>query len=118
MNGLDPLETKQLIALTQEKIIPLRDVPKHLPPRPNGKKLHISACYRWIGPGIRGIRLESIKVGGTTCTSLEAIQRFSERLTQQFLPKNVGVAGGRSTLQPERTAVAARLAIELGIDRA
>ena len=30
--------------------------------------------------GLRGIVLETIQVGGTTCTSQESLQRFFERL--------------------------------------
>lgn len=64
-----------------ENLIPLRDVPRCLPPRPNGKRLHISAVYRWTLRGVKGVRLETVKIGGTTYTSREAIQRFSERLS-------------------------------------
>lgn len=70
-----------MIDTASEALIPLRDVPRCLPVRPNGKRLHISAVYRWTLRGIRGVVLESIRVGGTTYTSREALQRFSERLT-------------------------------------
>lgn len=59
----------------------LRDVPRHLPVRPNGKRLHISAVYRWTMRGVKGVRLETMKLGGSTYTSREALQRFSERLS-------------------------------------
>ena len=70
-----------MIDLTQEELVAIRDVPKHLPPRPTGKRVHISAVYRWLLRGIRGVRLESLKIGGTTYTSKEALQRFADRLT-------------------------------------
>jgi len=70
-----------MIDLTQEELVPIRNVPKHLPPRPTGKRVHISAVYRWLLRGIRGIRLESLKIGGTTYTSKEALQRFADRLS-------------------------------------
>jgi hypothetical protein len=66
-----------VIDLASEQLVSLHDVPKLLPPRPNGKRVHISAIYRWVQRGIRGIRLEVIRVGGTTYTSREALQRFS-----------------------------------------
>ena len=69
-----------MIDISQETLIPIRDVPRRLPPRPNGKRVHISAVYRWIGRGIRGRVLESIKIGGSTYTSIEALQRFADRL--------------------------------------
>ena len=70
-----------MIDTSTENLIALRDVPRCLPPRSNGKRLHISAVYRWSLRGIRGVRLETVKVGGTTYTSREAIQRFSERMS-------------------------------------
>ena len=70
-----------MIDLAQEELVAIRDVPKHLPPRPTGKRVHISAVYRWLLRGIRGVRLESLKIGGTTYTSKEALQRFADQLT-------------------------------------
>lgn len=70
-----------MIDLAAEKLIPLRDVPSCLPLRPNGNRLHISAVYRWTLRGIKGVVLETVRIGGTTYTSREALQRFSERLT-------------------------------------
>ena len=72
-----------MIDIGEETLIPLREAPKHLPSRPNGKRIHISACYRWIGRGVRGVRLESIKIGGTTYTSKEALQRFADQSSAQ-----------------------------------
>jgi hypothetical protein len=66
-----------VIDLASEQLVSLHDVPKLLPPRPNGKRVHISAVYRWVQRGIRGTRLEVIRVGGTTYTSREALQRFA-----------------------------------------
>ena len=69
-----------MVDITQESLVPLREVPRHLPPRPNGKRVHISACYRWVSRGVRGVRLEAIRIGGSTFTSLEALQRFADHL--------------------------------------
>lgn len=66
-----------MIDIGNEQLISLRDVPKLLPARGNGKRLHISAVYRWAQRGLRGNRLEVIRVGGTTYTSREALQRFA-----------------------------------------
>ncbi len=41
------------------------------------------ALYRWATEGLRGVHLETIQVGGTLCTSIEALQRFFERLGQR-----------------------------------
>ncbi|MBA5868341.1 MAG: DUF1580 domain-containing protein [Nitrospira sp. CR1.3] len=70
-----------MIDFSKEHLIPLRDVPRHLPPRPHGGRLHVSACYRWVLRGLRGVVLESIRIGGATYTSIEALQRFGDALS-------------------------------------
>ncbi len=72
-----------MINLSSETLISIREAPRHLPKRPNGKRIHISACYRWISRGVRGVRLDSIKIGGSTYTSTEALQRFADRLSAE-----------------------------------
>jgi hypothetical protein len=103
-----------MIDITQETLIPLREAPRRLPPRPNGKRIHISACYRWISRGVRGVRLEAIRIGGTTYTSLEALQRFGQRIDGDSTP------GPEESLPPRgrqreiaRASIAARA--ELGL---
>ena len=71
------LPESAVIDIGNEQLVSLRDVPKLLPARGNGKRVHISAVYRWVQRGIRGTRLEVIRVGGTTYTSREALQRFA-----------------------------------------
>ena len=75
-----------MIDPAHEQPIPLADVPKEirwLPRRRTGKKHHISTIFRWASRGVRGIRLETISVGGTKCTSEEALKRFFARLDGQ-----------------------------------
>lgn len=70
--------------LYYEDLIPLSKVPEHLPYRLSGKKLHISTIYRWASPrGLRGVRLETAQIGGSRYTSVEALMRFSSRITNQ-----------------------------------
>jgi hypothetical protein len=66
-----------LIDIGTEQLVSLHEVPRLLPARGSGKRIHISAVYRWVQRGIRGTRLEVIRVGGTTYTSREALQRFA-----------------------------------------
>ena len=70
-----------MIDISNENLIPLREVPRCLPLRPTGRRIHISAVYRWMARGFRGVRLESVKIGGTTYTSKEAMQRFADQLS-------------------------------------
>ena len=52
------------------------EVANHVPGRP-----HPSTIWRWHRQGVHGIRLETVLVGGTRYSSVEAVQRFIERTT-------------------------------------
>lgn len=59
-----------------EQFIPLTEVPEHLPIRRKGKKIHISTVWRWASKGVGGRKLQTWRVGGTTCTTPSAIDEF------------------------------------------
>ena len=77
---------------TSESLLSLTQATKGLPRRRRGKKPHISTLYRWSTAGCRGVVLETVQIGGTRCTSKEALGRFFRKLTQ-----NSGLESG----QPE-----------------
>jgi hypothetical protein len=64
-----------------EFVFPLAHGPAEAPKLRQGHKIHVSTFHRWATVGCRGILLETIQVGGTRCTSREALQRFFEALT-------------------------------------
>jgi hypothetical protein len=75
-----------MISIKSEVVIPLSQVGEHCPCRRAGKKVHPSTAHRWAVTGCAAedgerVNLETIRVGGTTCTSVEALQRFFERLS-------------------------------------
>ena len=70
-----------MIDIATENVISFSDTPPHVPRRRGGKRPNLSTIYRWSQNGLKGVRLESIQVGGTKCTSIEALQRFFDRLT-------------------------------------
>lgn len=72
-----------MIDLKTERVISFKDARRHLPRRRRGKRPSIETLYRWANPGLHGIKLETIQVGGTLCTSLEALQRFFEKLSER-----------------------------------
>ena len=47
----------------------------------DGKRPHLATLYRWATRGCRGIRLETLTIGGTMCTSEDALLRFIRRLS-------------------------------------
>ena len=102
-----------MIDIEREHLIAIRDVPRHLPPKGNGRRLHISAVYRWMSRGVRGVVLESVRIGGTAYTTREALQRFADRLNDT---RGGPTPRSRTTLTRKRQLERAerRLAEELG----
>jgi hypothetical protein len=91
----------------EEQIVPPVIAAKDVPGRRGGKKTHVSTIYRWMTVGCKGIVLESIQVGGTLCTSREALQRFFDRLSAQ---RQAGSPAGEQTRPTTgRRTVAQRL---------
>lgn len=86
-----------MIDTTVENPIPLTQAAADLPRRRRGRKTHVSTLFRWTTAGCRGVVLESIQVGGTRCTSREALQRFFERLS---LPRHAGAANVKPITPP------------------
>lgn len=79
-------EFRMAIDVFTEEVLTFPQATKRLPHLRSGKKLHISTIWRWTVAGKKCpdgsvTRLETIKIGGSTCTSLEALQRFFTRLT-------------------------------------
>ncbi|MEI8371872.1 MAG: DUF1580 domain-containing protein [Planctomycetota bacterium] len=69
------------IDITTETVIAPTRATHLCPERRRGVRPNVATIYRWMMNGVRGIRLESIVVGGTRCTSVEAMQRFFDTLT-------------------------------------
>jgi hypothetical protein len=72
-----------MIDIRAEELLTLRDAAQFCPPRRQGKRAHPSCLYRWARDGVRGVRLEVLCAGATTCTSIEALQRFFNELTEK-----------------------------------
>ena len=71
---------------TAEAPIPLKDVPrlpwlKKFLRAGSGRKLAFSTLWRWTHTGIDGVKLETVRIGDTLCTSEEALKRFFCRTT-------------------------------------
>ncbi|MCH8043694.1 MAG: DUF1580 domain-containing protein [Planctomycetes bacterium] len=71
-----------MIDLTKEELLTLSEAAGLLPPRRKGKRPHPTTLFRWASNGLRGEKLEVLRVGDTTCTSIAALQRFFRRLTE------------------------------------
>jgi hypothetical protein len=78
-----------MIDLTSERLIPLAEAAKMVPPARRGKKTHLSTLLRWVLKGAKApdgtlVKLEALRVGGRWMTSREAIQRFALALTPRL----------------------------------
>ena len=69
------------IDIATEEVETLTELCKSLPKRRGGKRPNLCTAYRWTNEGVRGVRLDFIMVGGTRCSSRQALQRFFDALT-------------------------------------
>jgi hypothetical protein len=60
----------------------LTQLPIHTPTGPGGRTIHYSTALRWVVRGVRGVKLDAIRLGGRWVTSLEALNRFATKLTK------------------------------------
>ena len=78
--------------LLKEDCIPFSQTARKLPKVRGKKHPSPSTIWRWARHGCRNrktgelIRLEYIKIGGTNCTSMEALARFFARLRDDDPP--------------------------------
>lgn len=69
------------IDIHSDELLTFRDLAKALPPRRQGRPIHLSTIHRWRSRGLRGIKLEAVRIGGAWHTSWEAFARFCRALT-------------------------------------
>src|SRR5262245_18591306 len=86
-----------MIDSASETLVSLAQAADELPRRRRGRKTHVSTLYRWATVGCRGVILESSQIGGTRCTSREALQRFYTCLSDG---RRAGAFGGQSGSGP------------------
>jgi hypothetical protein len=60
------------------ELIPLSRVPnlRWLPRRRRGAKLSYTCLWRWATKGVSGVVLQTVRVGGTPCTTESDLQHF------------------------------------------
>ncbi len=69
-----------MITVGCEDVMTLTEATRILPRRRRRRPVNVSTLHRWATRGLRGVHLETIQVGGTKCTSREALQRFFDAL--------------------------------------
>ena len=86
------LENPELLE-GKEDLIPMSTAGKHVPP----KGVNRSTVERWTRIGVKGIKLETVRVGGRRYTTLGSIQKFL--IAQQ----KTGEQGEPTTPKPSMT---------------
>jgi hypothetical protein len=77
-----------MINTTLEKPIPIDEIPaEHIPGR-GGKPVHQVTLSLWYRRGVRGVKLETLLIGGRRCTSIEALNRFYQAISQASHPSH------------------------------
>lgn len=69
-----------------QNLIPLSKAARSLPRLRGDRPVSPATLWRWAAHGLRGVKLEIVRVGGTTCTSPEALQRFFSALNEEQAP--------------------------------
>ena len=64
--------------LSTEHLLSLTAAAKETPGRPT-----VRTVWRWASSGVSGVKLQTLKVGGRTYTSRQALQRFLAELNEQ-----------------------------------
>jgi hypothetical protein len=94
-----------MIDISSEALLTFSDAAASLPRRRAGRKTNVSTLYRWSEHGLRGVKLEIIFIGGSRCTSSQALQRFFDRILDSRT--NRGSVGSVQTLTEDQRKLAA-----------
>ncbi len=92
-----------------EKLFSPAAIAKLVPSHRDKAHVNASTVFRWIVRGVKTaggevIKLEAIKVGSFWRTSLEAIDRFSKKLTEASMPADAPPSPPLSTPKQQRSA--------------
>lgn len=70
-----------MIDASKERLLSMTEAAARVPGYRAGKRTNVATLFRWAKDGSRGVRLETLQFGGRKVTSVEALQRFADRLT-------------------------------------
>jgi hypothetical protein len=71
-----------MIDPTREMLLTFSQLAHRIPPSRQGRPVSVSTIWRWATRGIRGVRLESLRLPSRSVTSAEAFARFIDALTR------------------------------------
>jgi hypothetical protein len=74
------------IDILTETVLPFAAAARSIPRLRAEKPVNPATLWRWASHGLRGVKLETIRCGGTRCTSREALKRFFAALAGESAP--------------------------------
>ena len=81
----------RLADLATDTLMTLPDAAAYLGRLMGGKKCNVSTVWRWCLKGVKGVRLESICVGGKRFVTTAGLERFIDRRTRAQEPPVVAI---------------------------
>ncbi len=70
-----------MIDIANDDLISFAEAIQRLPAAPGGKRFHIATIHRWRSPGVNGVRLEAVRIGGAWYTSWPSVCHFVKVLS-------------------------------------
>jgi hypothetical protein len=83
---------------------------------PGRERVSLGTLHRWRLKGVRGVRLETVLIGGQRFTSRQAIERFlgwlnHAEVSTQGAPHHVSEIGRQRVAQAAQAALQAKLGV-------
>lgn len=90
------------IDAARESVLSFVEAARYVGKLKGGKALSFQSLFRWATKGCRGVVLESLCIGGTRCTSKEALQRFFDGVTRAraSAPSSIAAPTGSQVVAP------------------
>ena len=70
-----------------------------------GRKPSVSTCWRWMDKGVRGVKLDSVRIGNTLYTTDHAIRTFVTTQSSDMTKERVEVTHTMQEMQQPPKAV-------------
>jgi hypothetical protein len=94
---------------------PISEVPNRIPKTSRGQEVSIATVLRWSTKGLKGIRLETIRIGATRCTWDDALWRFFERISESESSRETGPVVATIAQKHRRSEAVEKRLNEIGI---
>jgi hypothetical protein len=88
-----------------ETVVGFAEAARRLPRLRRDRPVNPATLWRWASSGLRGVRLETCRIGGTRCTSLEALARFFAALEGRTATPPTAPPAGKVDAELARTGI-------------